>query len=101
MNDMVYLSNIQHYVLGTVLGVECCIGSSHGAGRPHEDEDSFLPLSFLETHGTGLSSSFTSSLSYPLKFSSSYASHNLLWEVIYFFFHSWCHFRSYIWVDGP
>lgn len=24
MNDMVYLSNIQHYVLDTVLGVECC-----------------------------------------------------------------------------
>lgn len=73
------------------------LGSSHGAGRPHEDEDSFLPLSFLETHGTGLSSSFTSPLSCPLKFSSIYASHNLLWEVIYFFFHSWCHFHSYIW----
>lgn len=69
--------------------------------RPVSSYATFLPLSCPEAHEIVLLLLiFNDSLSRPLKFWPVYALHDLLWKVMYFFFHSWSRFHPHPGMDG-
>lgn len=106
--------SIQAHVRGTALGLACGgeavqmrprLQGTLMNIRPDSSNTDFLPLSFSEAYDIyyyyflqvfDILLFFSTLLSHPLKFWPVYALHDLLLEMIYFFFYSWSRVQPYI-----